>query len=301
MDLFDFIPDDDWHMDILIIGVGSDGCAAIETDPTKELLTKKKHTHIYYVGIATEIQSLEKCTAEQKILIPKSSLSVPSEISSFIKHLPTPDMAFVITGAKHEDDSALSAALIQQLKKNVHSVMAMVILPEDDEQYYNDFLEDVISCANTTHMLYPKNIYMAMVKIFQCIIDTICVEGLICLDFSDVSTIFGSKGTIHKCEYLGLLTYMGYGVAYGDEKSQRAEQAAKQALQSITLPAWRTLKDTCTAFYSIKANSEITGEEINTICEIIGEAVAEDANIIFSVLFVDGVESLEVQLITVFD
>ncbi len=48
--------EDDWHVDILIIGVGAEGCAAIQMEPTKELFSDKKNVHICYVAIASDVQ-----------------------------------------------------------------------------------------------------------------------------------------------------------------------------------------------------------------------------------------------------
>ncbi len=284
----------------LIIGVGTEGCAVINTDPVKELLTQTNL--ISYAAVATDATTLEACTAEQKICIPEDCLASASELSVFWDALPKADMVFIVTGGDTWEDIAISAAIAEYLRGKAHCVMAMALLSEGHEQEGYDAFMPLISVANATHMISREKANTSIVKTLQCIIDVICEHSMIAVDLSDVSTVFGAKAYYEEqsCSF-GWQAYMSYGVVYGDEKSQRAEQAAKQAVQNIALPVGRTLKDTCAALFAIRASSDFTGEEILMVSKTISDALSEDTNIIFSVLFVDGVESLEVQLITVFD
>ncbi len=283
----------------MIIGVGSQGCAIINTAPAKELLTAANL--ISCVAIATDAATLEACTAEHKICIPEIVLSSDNVLSFFWDVLPDADMIFVVTGDDSEADITISSYMAKYLLAKQSTVLGMALLPRNCEQKGYEAFTPLLTSTTATHMIPCEEAHISIVKTLQCIVDTITAEGMISIDFADVYTVFDSSYSMIQQDWPFVLqSCIGYGIGKGDEKSQRAELATKQALQKLSLPKGKTCKDVHAVLYSIRANYELLGDEINTIGEIIGESVAEDANIIFSVLFVDDADSLEVQLIAVY-
>ncbi len=182
--------EDDWHIDILIIGVGVEGCAAIHANPAKELLSDRKHARIHYIGVDTDTRILEDCMVEQNILIPDCALTAPHELSAFLKSIPAADMAFIIVGGNNANDEILSTALALYLRPTTYIVMGMVIVPTDCERDLSDSFTSFVAATHTTHIISQEKAYESMGKVFKCIIDTICVKGLICIDIADIYTLF---------------------------------------------------------------------------------------------------------------
>ena len=103
--------------------------------------------------------------------------------------------------------------------------------------------------------------------------DVITAEGLINLDFADVRTAMGEAG----------LALMGTGIASGEN---RAREAATRAITSHLLEDV-SIEGARAVLYNITAGRDITGDEINEIGTIIGDAVHPDANVIFGMVFDD--------------
>lgn len=94
----------------------------------------------------------------------------------------------------------------------------------------------------------------------------IASPGFINLDFADVRTIMQDKGIAH----------MGIGRASGENK---AEIAAKEAIQSPLLET--SIDGSKSVLINVCGDENLGLMEITLAAELIGEAVDEDANIIF--------------------
>jgi len=105
--------------------------------------------------------------------------------------------------------------------------------------------------------------------------DVILGEGLINLDFADVRTTMSESG-------LGL---MGTGSASGENRAREATQRAIMSplLEEVSLERAKAV------LYNVTASTDITGEEVEEIGNIIDEATPPDASIIFGVLYDDNV------------
>lgn len=109
-----------------------------------------------------------------------------------------------------------------------------------------------------------------MRKGVQSISDLITMDGLINLDFADVSTVMSNAGLAH----------MGVGHAKGKEK---AEQAAKMAMSSPLLET--NISGAKGIVVNITASMDIALDEVNDAVAMITGEAHPDANIIFGAAF----------------
>jgi len=104
--------------------------------------------------------------------------------------------------------------------------------------------------------------------------DLIMVPGLINLDFADVKTIMSDMG----------MALMGTGVASGEN---RAVEAAQRAISSPLLED-NTIQGARGVLLNITGGSSMTLGEVNQAAEIVNQAAADDANIIFGAVIDDN-------------
>ena len=102
----------------------------------------------------------------------------------------------------------------------------------------------------------------------QAISEVITVPGMINLDFADVKAIMKDAGP----------AWMSIGIASG---KNRAVEAAKEALSSPLLDV--SVNGSKGVLFNVVGGSNLTLFEVNEAAEVIKEAVAPEANIIFGV------------------
>ncbi|MBE6477528.1 MAG: cell division protein FtsZ, partial [Propionibacteriaceae bacterium] len=105
------------------------------------------------------------------------------------------------------------------------------------------------------------------------ITDLITTPGLINLDFADVKSVMKDAGS----------ALMGIGSARGED---RARSAAEQAINSPLLEA--TIDGAKGVLLSIAGGSDLGLFEVSEAADLIEEAAAEDANIIFGTVIDDA-------------
>ncbi|GHU08710.1 cell division protein FtsZ [Alphaproteobacteria bacterium] len=103
----------------------------------------------------------------------------------------------------------------------------------------------------------------------QGISELITEEGLINLDFADVSKIMRNAGS----------ALMGIGRASGEN---RAEQAAKQAIESPLIEV--SIDGARGILFNVTGGYDMSLDEVNEVAETIRATVAPDANIIFGAM-----------------
>ena len=109
----------------------------------------------------------------------------------------------------------------------------------------------------------------------QSITELITVEGIINLDFADVSAVMSNAGLAH----------MGVGSAKGKDK---AEQAAKMAMSSPLLET--NISGARGIVVNITASPDIGLEEIDSAVAMITDEAQPDATIIFGAAFDSSLE-----------
>ncbi|MHB1412882.1 MAG: cell division protein FtsZ, partial [Thermoleophilia bacterium] len=107
----------------------------------------------------------------------------------------------------------------------------------------------------------------------QSICDLINLPGLINLDFADVRTIMRDAGS----------ALMGIGTASGEG---RAVEAARQALGSPLLET--SIQGARGILLNVKGGSDCALHEANEAAQVVAEAAADDANIIFGTVVDDS-------------
>lgn len=100
----------------------------------------------------------------------------------------------------------------------------------------------------------------------ESICDLINRPGLINLDFADVRTIISGAGS----------ALMGIGVATGEN---RAMEAAQKAIGSPLLES--SIEGATGVLLNVKGGTDVSLHEANEAAQVVAEAAAEDANIIF--------------------
>ncbi|MFC1913944.1 cell division protein FtsZ [Chloroflexota bacterium] len=118
----------------------------------------------------------------------------------------------------------------------------------------------------------------------QAIAEVITTPGVINLDFADVKAIMKDAGP----------AWMSMGTGTGQN---RATDAAKQALASPLLDV--SIEGSRAVLFNIVGDSSLTLFEVNQAAEVIKQAVAPDANIIFGVAHEADMENeVRITLIT---
>ena len=124
-----------------------------------------------------------------------------------------------------------------------------------------------------TEMLQRANdvLYYAV----KGISDVIVGEGLINLDFADVRTTMSESGPALICK----------GAASGENRAREATQRAisNPLLDDVSLESAKAI------LFNITAPMDISGEEIEEIGNLIGDAAPDEANIIFGVAYDENV------------
>ncbi len=109
----------------------------------------------------------------------------------------------------------------------------------------------------------------------QSVAELITVDGVINLDFADVTAVMSNAGYAH----------MGVGTASGKEK---AELAAKAAISSPLLET--SIAGARGIIVSVTASPDIGLEEVDIACSMVQSEAHPDANVIFGVAFDPNLE-----------
>ena len=165
---------------------------------------------------------------------------------------------------------AQAEAGINKLREFVDSLIVipnerLKLLTDKKITFLNAFQEadDVLRADASTPLI-------AVRKGVQSICELITVEGIINLDFADVSAVMSNAGLAH----------MGVGSAKGKDK---AEQAAKMAMSSPLLET--NISGARGIVVNITASPDIGLEEIDSAVAMITDEAQPDATIIFGAAF----------------
>ncbi len=168
---------------------------------------------------------------------------------------------FAFEGAKR---MAQAEAGIEKLKDNVDS---LIVIPNERLKLLTDKKITFLNAFQEADEVLRKGV--------QSISDLITMDGLINLDFADVSTVMSNAGLAH----------MGVGHAKGKEK---AEQAAKMAMSSPLLET--NISGAKGIVVNITASLDIALDEVNDAVALITNEAHPDANIIFGAAFDQSLE-----------
>ncbi len=305
MDLFDFESSMAGNAKIKVIGVGGGGGNAVQNMITSGL------RGVTFVCANTDVQALNKSAAPHKVQLgetltrglgaganPSKGKEAAIESVTAIKEaLEGADMVFVTAGMGGGTGTGAAPVIAQAAREMGALTVGVVTKPFSFEgakrraaadaglQELRQHVDCLITIPNDRLLVFaPKKApFTEMLKkandvlyyAVKGISDVIMEEGMINLDFADVTAVMQESG----------LALMGTGVASGEN---RAREAAQRAIMSPLLEDV-SLEGAKAVLYNITASMDISGEEISEIGEIIGDAAHPDANIIFGVVFDEAV------------
>ncbi len=301
MELFDFERSLTSNAKIKVVGVGGGGGNAVQYMIASGL------RGVSFVCANTDMQALNKSPVQHKIQLgeqltrglgaganPQVGKDAALESVAAIRDaLEDTDMVFVTAGMGGGTGTGAAPIIAQAAKEMGALTVGVVTKPFSFEgakrraaaeaglQEFRQHVDCLITIPNDrllafapkkapfTEMLKKANdvLYNAV----KGISDVIMVEGMINVDFADLTTIMTESG----------LALMGTGIAAGENRAREAAQRAIMSplLEDVSLEGARSV------LYNITATMDISGDEVSEIGDIISEAAHPDANIIFGVVF----------------
>lgn len=281
---------------IKVVGVGGAGGAVINR--MKDVGLK----NVQYVAVNTDAQALHNSKADLKVHIGKETTrglgagaepavgeaSAKESEEDIRKALEGADMIFVTLGAGGGTGSG-AGYLIAQIARDIgilvvgvstrpftfegmkrksnadwaieqlrSSVDALITIPNDRLLQTIDRRTPLLETFKIADDVLRQGV--------QGISELITEEGLINLDFADVSKVMRNAGS----------ALMGIGRASGEN---RAEIAAKQAIESPLIEV--SIDGARGVLFNVIGGENMSMDEVNEVAETIRATVAPDANIIF--------------------
>ena len=291
---------------IKVVGVGGGGGNAVN-----RMIASFDLPDVEFINVNTDTQILVKSSAPTKISIgeritkghgagsnpelgEKAADESIEEISNAIKGA---DMVFITAGMGGGTGTG-AAPIVARLAKQLDILtVAIVTKPfnfegkrrmqqaESGIQKLSEYVDSLIVIPNERlKLLTDKRITFlnafqeaddVLRKGVQSICELITVEGVINLDFADVSAVMENAGLAH----------MGVGNAKGKDK---AEQAAKMAMSSPLLET--NISGAKGIVVNITASPDIGLDEIDNAVNMITDEAQPDATIIFGAAFDPSLE-----------
>ncbi len=281
---------------IKVFGVGGAGGAAINR------MVDAGVTGVQFVAVNTDAQALHNSKAQHKIHIgrqttrglgagadPSVGQQAAEESREEIKKaLEGADLVFITIGAGGGTGSGAGHVVAQVAHDMAILVVGVATKPfsfEGEKRRQNADLAitklgqqvDTLIIIPNDRLLQTIDRRTPLLETFkiaddvlrqgvQGISELITEHGLINLDFADVKTIMQNAGS----------ALMGIGRASGEN---RAVQAAQQAIESPLLEV--SIDGARGVLFNIAGGYDMSMHEINEAAEVITNAVAPDANIIF--------------------
>ncbi len=301
MDLYDYEQPSAENAVIKVVGVGGGGGNAVQNMITSGL------RGVTFICANTDLQALNKSGASHKVQLGeqltrglgaganpnKGREAAVESVSAVRDALEGADMVFVTAGMGGGTGTGAAPVIAQAAREMGALTVGVVTKPFSFEgakrktaaeaglQELRQHVDCLITIPNDrllqfapkkapfTEMLKKANdvLYNAV----KGISDVILEDGLINVDFADVTTVMQESG----------VALMGTGIASGES---RARDAAHSAITSPLLEDV-SLEGAKAVLYNITASMDISGEEISEIGEIISQAAHPEANIIVGVVF----------------
>ena len=283
---------------IKVIGIGGGGNNAVNS-----MISEESINGVDFVAINTDSQALLNSLATVKIQIgekltkglgaggnPQTGQKAAEESRERIKEvLNGTDMVF-ITGGMGGGTCTGAAPIIAQIAKKELGILTIAVVTKpflfEGTRRMTNAEEGISQLRNNvdTLIVIPNQKVMEVVtdkstlleafkiadsvlnKGTKAIADLITVPGIINLDFADIKTVMSNAGS----------ALMGVGEAEGDNRSQKAVQAA---IDSPLVEA--TIEGARGVLINVTGGPDLTMSEIEEAAKDITQRAAPDANIIF--------------------
>jgi len=290
---------------IKIVGVGGAGNNAINRMIDAEL------GNVEFIGINTDAQALQGCRADHRLPIgrgltkglgagndPEVGMNAAEASRDDVQHiLRGADLVFITagkgggtgTGAAPvvagiaKDTGALTVGVVtrpfsfegnrkaQQADDGIdllrQQVDTLIIIPNDR------LLEIAESIPVTEAFSMADDVLLQGV---QAITELITKQGLINIDFADISEVLSGSGS----------ALIGIGYAAGEERARIA------AINAIDSPLLESSIDGATrVLLNIAGGSDLALDEVNEAAEVVAKAVDPEANMIFGAVLDEGLSN----------
>ncbi|MGI6335660.1 MAG: cell division protein FtsZ [Eubacteriales bacterium] len=302
---FEFESTTDTVVNIKVVGVGGGGCNAVE----RMLASGLKG--VDFITINTDKKQLINSASPHKLQIgekltrgfgagsnPDIGKKAAEETrSELTKVLESADMVFITAGMGGGTGTGAAPIVAEVARERDILTIGVVTRPFDFEgaKRYNqaekgiqemrskvDALvvipNDRLKLVSEQRITFKNAFEIAdnvLLQAIQSISDLITMDGIINLDFADVTSIMKGAGYAH----------MGVGYGTGRDK---AEAAARQAIQSPLLET--SITGARGVIINITGCPEITLEEVENAAMMVKQAAHETAHIIFGASIDDTME-----------
>ena len=293
----DFVHEDVHKAQIRVIGVGGGGGNAVNN------MIESGMSGVEFIVVNTDAQDLERSLAPRRFQLggqltkglgaganPEIGREAALEDRDRIAELVAgADMVFITAGMGGGTGTGAAPVIAQVAKELGALTVAVVTRPfsfegrrrrkqaEEGVENLRQVVDTLITIPNqrlismaTERTTMKEAFQMADKVLFQAckgVSDLINHQGIINVDFADVSTIMSNKG----------LALMGVGVGSGEHKTVEAAQKA------ISCPLLDdvSIAGATSVLINITGNSELTMFEVHEAATMIQEEAHEDANVIF--------------------
>ena len=293
----DFVHEDVHKAQIRVIGVGGGGGNAVNN------MIESGMSGVEFIVVNTDAQDLERSPAPRRFQLggqltkglgaganPEIGREAALEDRDRIAELVAgADMVFITAGMGGGTGTGAAPVIAQVAKELGALTVAVVTRPfsfegrrrrkqaEEGVENLRQVVDTLITIPNqrlismaTERTTMKEAFQMADKVLFQAckgVSDLINHQGIINVDFADVSTIMSNKG----------LALMGVGVGSGEHKTV---EAAQKAISSPLLDDV-SIAGATSVLINITGNSELTMFEVHEAATMIQEEAHEDANVIF--------------------
>ncbi len=293
----DFVHEDVHKAQIRVIGVGGGGGNAVNN------MIESGMTGVEFMAVNTDAQDLERSLAPRRYQLggqltkglgaganPEIGREAALEDRDRIAELVAgADMVFITAGMGGGTGTGAAPVIAQVAKELGALTVAVVTRPfsfegrrrrkqaEEGIESLRQVVDTLITIPNqrlismaTERTTMREAFQMADQVLFQAckgVSDLINFQGIVNVDFADVSTIMCNKG----------LALMGVGVGTGQHKTV---EAAQRAISSPLLDDV-SIAGATSVLINITGNSELTMFEVHEASTMIQEEAHEDANVIW--------------------
>lgn len=293
----DFVHEDVHKAQIRVIGVGGGGGNAVNN------MIESGMTGVEFICVNTDAQDLERSLAPRRYQLggqltkglgaganPEIGREAALEDRDRIAELVAgADMVFITAGMGGGTGTGAAPVIAQVAKELGALTVAVVTRPfsfegrrrrkqaEEGIENLRQVVDTLITIPNqrlismaTERTTMREAFAMADQVLFQAckgVSDLINFQGIVNVDFADVSTIMSNKG----------LALMGVGTGTGDHKTV---EAAQRAISSPLLDDV-SIAGATSILINITGNSELTMFEVHEASTMIQEEAHEDANVIW--------------------
>ena len=299
---------------IKVIGLGGGGCNAVTRMVREEILG------VDFIAMNTDAQALAICEAPNLIQLGEKltkGLGVggdhtlgqraAEESREELKEIVSgADMVFITAGMGGGTGTGAAGVIAEVAKQSGALTIAVVTKPFDFEgahrcQVADDGITHLLGKVDTL-IIIPNDRLLALCDQktgvdsafrladdvlrhgVQAIAEVITTPGMINLDFADVKAVMKDAGP----------AWMSMGRGSGQN---RASDAAKEALASPLLDV--SIDGSKAVLFNVVGGSSLTLYEVNQAADVIKQAVAPEANIIFGVAHDSTMENeIRITLIT---